>query len=122
MQLRPIAIARWVLCRTVELEVAEVLGEWQFSDGELVYCVHVRTRKGERTKPSIFWPSPMSLFFGFSQSLGIFDRSRLLLVDVGGEQVADDALRLMLAFDGRGHDLIEGGLHAIELEFAHKVE
>jgi len=24
----------------------------------------------------------------------------------------------MLAFDGRGHDLVEGGLHAVELELA----
>jgi hypothetical protein len=44
----------------VELEVAEVLGERQLGDGELV-----------------------------------FDGARLLLVDLGGEQVADDALRLM---------------------------
>ena len=28
----------------------------------------------------------------------------------------------MLAFDGRGHDLVEGGLHAVELELAHEVE
>jgi hypothetical protein len=28
----------------------------------------------------------------------------------------------MLAFDDRGHDLVEGGLHAIELELAHEVE
>src|SRR5246500_1624205 len=52
----------------------------------------------------------------------VFDRARLLLVDLGGEQVADDALRFMLAFDGRGRDLIEGGLHAVELKFAHQVE
>src|SRR5215468_1354738 len=117
MQLRPIAIAKWVLpvpvppintalrcsarnppparSRTsvsligvaLELEVVEVLGERQLGDGERV-----------------------------------FDRARLLLVDLGGEQVADDALRLMLAFDGRGHDLVEGGLHTVELEFAHNVE
>src|SRR6266496_964739 len=41
----------------------------------------------------------------------VFDRARLLLVDLGGEQVADDALRLMLALDRSGHDLVEGGLH-----------
>src|SRR5262245_48004391 len=34
----------------------------------------------------------------------------------------DDALGLVLAFDGRGHDLVEGGLHAVELELAHEVE
>jgi hypothetical protein len=26
------------------------------------------------------------------------------------------------ALDGGGHDLVEGGLHAIELKFAHEVE
>jgi type III restriction enzyme len=31
-------------------------------------------------------------------------RARLLLVDLGVEQIADDALGFMLAFDGRGHD------------------
>ena len=46
----------------------------------------------------------------------------LLLADLGGEQIADDALRFMLAFDGRGHDLVEGGLHAVELELPHEVE
>jgi len=46
----------------------------------------------------------------------------LLLADLGGEQIADDALRFMLAFDGRGHDLVEGGLHAVELELPHEFE
>jgi hypothetical protein len=31
-------------------------------------------------------------------------------------------LGFMLAFDRGGHDLVEGGLHAVELEFAHEVE
>ena len=52
----------------------------------------------------------------------ILDRARLLLADLGVEQIADDALGLVLAFDGGGHDLVVGGLHAIELEFAHEVE
>ena len=52
----------------------------------------------------------------------VLDRARLLLVDLGVEQIADDALGFMLAFDGRGHDLVEGGLHAVELELAHEVE
>ena len=42
--------------------------------------------------------------------------------DLGVEQIADDALRLVLALDGGGHDLVEGGLHAVELELAHEVE
>ena len=28
----------------------------------------------------------------------------------------------MLAFDSGGHDLVEGSLHAVELELAHEVE
>ena len=52
----------------------------------------------------------------------VLDRARLLLVDLGVEQIADDALGFVLAFDGRGHDLVEGGLHAVELELAHEVE
>src|ERR1700680_719449 len=28
----------------------------------------------------------------------------------------------LIEFDGGGHDLVEGGLHAVELEFAHEVE
>src|SRR5260370_10617981 len=52
----------------------------------------------------------------------VLDRARLLLADLGVEQIADDPLRLMLAFDSGGHDLVEGGLHAVELELAHEVE
>src|SRR5262245_43940437 len=71
----------------LELEVVEVLGEWQLGDGELV-----------------------------------LDRARLLLADLGREQIADDALGFMLAFDGSSHDLIEGSFHAEEFELAHEVE
>src|SRR5271156_6877727 len=52
----------------------------------------------------------------------VLDRARLLLADLGVEQIADDALGFVLAFDGGGHDLIEGGLHAVELELTHEVE
>src|ERR1700694_6027636 len=52
----------------------------------------------------------------------VLDRARLLLADLGVEQIADDALRFVLAFDGGGHDLIEGSLHAVELELTHEVE
>ena len=43
-------------------------------------------------------------------------RARLLLADLGVEQIADDALRLMLAFDSSGHDLVKGRFHAEEFE------
>jgi hypothetical protein len=52
----------------------------------------------------------------------VFVRPGLLLVDLGGKQIADDTLGFVLTFDSGRHDLIEGGLHAIELEFAHEVE
>src|ERR1700761_157724 len=58
----------------------------------------------------------------FGDSELVFDRPRLLLVDLGAEQITDDTLRFMLAFDSGGHDLVEGSLHAVELEFAHEVE
>ena len=52
----------------------------------------------------------------------VFDRARLLLRDLGLEQIADEALRFMLAFDRGGQRLVIGVLHAEELEFAHHVE
>src|SRR4029078_12371151 len=52
----------------------------------------------------------------------VLDRARLLLADLGLEEVTDDALGLMLTLDGGGHDLLEGVLHAVELELAHEIE
>src|SRR5882757_3555201 len=52
----------------------------------------------------------------------VLDRAGLLLVDLGVEQIADNALRFVLALDSGRHDLVEGGLHAVELELAHEVE
>src|SRR4030081_3583431 len=52
----------------------------------------------------------------------VLDRAGLLLVDLGVEQVADNALGFVLALDGGRHDLVEGGLHAVELEVTHEVE
>jgi hypothetical protein len=52
----------------------------------------------------------------------VLDRAYLLLVDLGVEQITDDALGLVLPFDGRGHVLVEGGLHAVELEPTHEIE
>ena len=52
----------------------------------------------------------------------VLDRARLLLADLSVEQIADDALWFMLAFDGGSHDLVEGSLHAVELELTHEVE
>jgi hypothetical protein len=52
----------------------------------------------------------------------VSDGACLLLADLGVEQIADDTLGLMLAFDSGGHDLVEGRLHAVELELTHEVE
>ncbi len=52
----------------------------------------------------------------------VLDRAGLLLGDLGGEQVADDVLGLVLALDGGGDDLVEGGLHAVEIELAHRCQ
>ena len=52
----------------------------------------------------------------------VFDRASLLLVDLGVEQVADNALGFVLTLDGGRHDLVEGGFHAVELELTHEVE
>ena len=50
----------------------------------------------------------------------VLDRPGLLLRDLGGEKVADDALRLVLALDGGGDDLVISRLHAVELQLVHR--
>ncbi len=52
----------------------------------------------------------------------VFDRSRLLLADLRRQQIADDALRLVPAFDGAGHDLVKRGPHSVELQLPHGVQ
>src|ERR1700712_5718117 len=43
----------------------------------------------------------------------------LLLADLGGQQITDNAGRFMLALGRHSDDLVIGGLHAIELQLAH---
>ncbi len=52
----------------------------------------------------------------------VFDRTGLLLADLGIQQVADDLLRVVLTLDRRGHDLIVGRLHPVELQLSHCVQ
>ena len=52
----------------------------------------------------------------------VFDRVRLLLVDLGFDQIANEAMWLVLALDRRSERLVIGGSHAVELELAHHVE
>lgn len=52
----------------------------------------------------------------------VFDRARLLLADLGIQQVPDNLLRFVLSLHRRGDNLIVGGLHAVELQLAHRVQ
>src|SRR5436305_3488206 len=52
----------------------------------------------------------------------ILDRARLLLGDLGTEEIADDARWLVSALDAGGHHLIIGCSHAVELERRHQLE
>ena len=52
----------------------------------------------------------------------IFDRARLFLGNLGAEQIADDARRLVPAFDAGGHHFVVGRSHPEELERRHQLE
>jgi hypothetical protein len=52
----------------------------------------------------------------------MLDRPRLLLRDLGAQEVSDEALRLVLALEGGSERLVIRGLHPIELQLAHHVE
>lgn len=52
----------------------------------------------------------------------VLHRPGVLLVDLRVEQVGNDVLGFVLALDRSRHDLVEGCLHAVELEFAHELE
>ena len=117
MQLLAMAMAKWVLPVPVP-PTSTTLRCWaiEATAGELVHERLIDRRALELEVVEVLG----------KRQLGdgelVLDRARLLLADLGLEQVADDALRLMLTFDGCGHDLVEGVLHAVELEFTHEVE
>ena len=52
----------------------------------------------------------------------VLDRARLLFGNLGGEQIADNARRLVPALDGGGHHLVISRTHAIELQPQHQLE
>jgi hypothetical protein len=52
----------------------------------------------------------------------VLDRARLLLTDLGGQEVANDLLRFVLSLDRRGDDLVVGRPHAVKLQLAHGVQ
>jgi hypothetical protein len=58
----------------------------------------------------------------FGNSELVLDLAGLLLDDLSVEQIANSTLMFVLAFDSSRHDLVEGGLHAVELELAYEVE
>ena len=49
----------------------------------------------------------------------VFDGPGLLLRDLGMQQIANDLLRFMLAFDGCRNDLVVSRPHAVELQLTH---
>jgi hypothetical protein len=52
----------------------------------------------------------------------VFDRARLFVGNLGAEQFADNARRLVATFDTRGHHFVIGGAHAVKLEPGHQLE
>jgi hypothetical protein len=48
----------------------------------------------------------------------IFDGARLFFGDLGGEKIAGDLRRLMLALDRPGHDLVVGGAQMLRVTSA----
>ena len=82
----------------LEVELLQLLGERQFGDGHLVF---------DRARRSA-WPRTGG-------------GSRFTLADLGGEQIADDPVRLMLALHRGLDDLVVGRPHAAELHLAHGV-
>src|SRR5712664_1766047 len=116
MQLLAMAMARWVLAVPVP-PTRTALRCWAIKPPPArsltsVWLMGVLSN----------WKSSRS----FKRQLGdgelVLDRASLLLVDLGVEQVADNALGFVLALDGGRHDLVEGSLHAVEFEFAHEIE
>jgi hypothetical protein len=122
MQLRAIAIARWVLppepvegARAADQHDVALLGD-EPAAGEVAHQVLVDWRAFEDEVVDIF--GERQLGDGELISHG----SRVLFGDLGFEKVADELLRLMLALERGGVDLVVGALHSVELEFAHHFE
>src|ERR1700745_1256540 len=104
MQLRAMAIARCVLPVPVP-PTSTALRCWARN----VPPARSRTRVSLIGVPAN-WKLSRSLV---ERQLGdaelVFYRARLLLAGVGSEQIPDEALGFVLAFDRRSHDLVEGG-------------
>ena len=50
----------------------------------------------------------------------VFDRARLLLGNLGRDEITDHPLRLMLALHRRADDLVERRLHPEQLQLTHR--
>src|SRR6476620_3456782 len=115
MQLLAMAMAKWVLPVPVP-PTSTALRCDEATAGEIVHERLIDRRALELEVVEVLGERQLG------DGKLVLDRARLLLVDLGVEQITDDALGFMLTFDGRGHDLVEGGLHAVELELAHEIE
>ena len=115
MQLLAMAMARWVGTGTADQNDIALLGE-EAAAGEII---------DQRLVDGCALELEILKILGkrqFGDGELVLDRACLLLVNLGVEQVADNTLRFVLALDGGRHDLVESGLHAVELELTHEVE
>src|SRR5213595_4323474 len=117
MQARAIAMARWLLPVPVPP-----------TNTALRCSVRKEPPARSRTNASLTGVpaksnSSMSLASGsLAYAQLVLDRARLLLGDLGAEQVAEDARRLVPALDAGGHHLVVRRAHAVELECRHQLE
>jgi hypothetical protein len=84
--------------------------------GQIAHQALVDRRAGEVERVDVF--GQRQLGDGHLVANG----ARLLLGDLGLQEVAHNARWLMLALDARTHDRIIGTAHPVELEAAHQVE
>src|SRR6478752_5658953 len=98
MQLLAMAMARWVLpgASAADQHDVALLGD-EAAAGEIVDERLVDRRAVELEVGDVLGK------WQLGDGELVFDRPGLLLVDLGGEQIADDTLGFMLAFDGSRH-------------------
>ena len=114
MQARAMAMARWVL--PVPVPPTRTTLRWWARKSP---PARSRTRVSLIGVPSKA-KSSMSLASGSLAMVIWYLIERACFSAISAvQQVADDALRLVLALDRRGDDLVVGGLHAVELQLAH---
>jgi hypothetical protein len=96
--------------------VTPCVGGWVISTGG---CIEPAPEAALSSEDKAIRDEEHSTVIGDMRAEGFSDEFVALFMYACENRVADDALRLVLALHRRGDDLVEGGLHAIELELAH---